>query len=151
VNLSEVFLGIIAVAVLAMAIGQVAAVMLAARAVRRLGDTVGRLEHDVRPIITNVQVMSADAARAAAAATAQVERAEKLLNDAARRVEDTMSIVQRSILAPARDGMAVLSAVKAAFGAFRDLGSRSRRRPPATHVPRAVPDPGDDDHASFIG
>jgi len=47
--------------------------------------------------------------------------------------------------------MAILSAVKAAFGAFRDLSGRSRPKPAAAPVPVAVPDPGDDDHASFIG
>jgi uncharacterized protein (DUF2236 family) len=149
VNLSEVFLGLIALALLAMAVGQVAAVVLATRAVRRLGDTVGRLERDMGPIITNVQAMSADAARATALAAAQVERAERLLNDAAQRVEDTMSTVQRTILGPARDGMAILSGIKAAFAAFRGFSSRPRPKP--APVPVAVPDPGDDDHASFIG
>jgi hypothetical protein len=151
VNLSETFLGLIAVAVLAMAVGQVTAVVLAARAVRRLGETVSRFEQNIRPIVANVEAMSADAARATAMATAQVEKAERLLNDASRRVEDTMNAVQRTILGPARDGMAIIQGIKAAFTAFRDL--RSKPRPSASGpVPVAVPDPGaDDDHASFIG
>jgi hypothetical protein len=67
-------------------------------------------------------------------------------------MEDTMGLVQRAILAPARDGMALLQGVKAAFAAFRELKSRPRPRTPNIGpVPRAVPDPGDDDHASFIG
>lgn len=49
----------------------------------------------------------------------------------------------------AREGMAIAKGIKAAFGAFRD--SHSRPRPRGGPVPRAVPDPGDDDHASFIG
>ena len=152
-NLSEAFLGLIALAVLAMAAGQVAAVVLAARAARRLGETVTRLEENIRPIVANVEAMSADAARATAMATAQVEKAERLLSDASRRVEDTMQAVQRTILGPARDGMAIIQGIKAAFTAFRDLSSRSKSRPPsAGPVPVAVPDPGaDDDHASFIG
>jgi len=154
VNLTEVFLGLIALAVLAMAAGQVVAAVFAARAVRSLGETVSRLERDVRPIVANVQAMSADAARAAAIATAQVERAERLLNDASKRVEETMGAVQRTILGPARDGMAIIQSIKTLFTAFRDLSSRSRRQPPpvAGPIPVAVPDPGaDDDHASFIG
>jgi outer membrane murein-binding lipoprotein Lpp len=153
VNLSEFFLGLIAVAVLAMAGLQVWAVIFAARTARRLGEMVSKLEQDVRPIVANVQAMSADAARAAAIATAQVERAERLLNDASRRVEETMTIVQQKILGPARDGMAIVQAVKTLFTAFRDLRARSRRQPPSPgRVPVAVPDPGaDDDSASFIG
>jgi hypothetical protein len=112
---------------------------------------LSRFERDVRPIIDNVQAMSAEARRTAALATAQVERADRLLTDVSRRVEDTVGIVQRSILAPARDGMAIFQGIKAALLTFRDLKSRSRRSPNVGSVPRAVPDPGDDDHASFIG
>lgn len=149
-NLSEVFLGLIALAVLAMAAGQVAAVVMGARIVRRLGESVSRLEEDIRPIVANVQAMSADASRATAMATAQVERAGRLLNDASQRVEDTMSAVQRVILGPARDGVAIFRGIKAAFSAFTDLKSRSRSR--HATAPVAVPDPpADDDHASFIG
>jgi hypothetical protein len=153
VTLTEVFLGIIAVAVLAMAAGQVAAVVLARRAVRDIGDTVTRLERDVRPIMANVQSMAADAARATAIASAQVERADRLLSDAAQRVEDTMNIVHSSLalLTPARSGMAVVQGIRAAFLAFRELRARSRARPRPVPAHVVVPEPGDDDHASFIG
>ena len=152
-TLDQVFLGLIALAVLAMAIGQIVAVMMTLRAVRSLGDTLHRFEQDVRPIVANLHTMSADAKRAAALATAQVERADRLLGDVARRVDDTMGIVQRAILGPARDGMAIFQGIKAAFAAFRELKPRPRPRsaPNIGAVPRAVPDPGDDDHASFIG
>jgi outer membrane murein-binding lipoprotein Lpp len=152
-SLSGLFLAIIALSLFVMAAGQVAVFVMAARAVRRLAETVDRLERDVRPIVSNVQTMSADAARATALATAQVERAERLLNDVTRRVEDTMNTVQRTILGPARDGMAIIHGIKAAFAAFRQLRSQARPRPapsPGT-APVAVPDPGDEDHASFIG
>ena len=149
--LSTTFLGAIAVGVLAMAASQVIAMMLTLRATRRMGDTLNRIEQDMRPIVANVQAMSADARRAAALATAQVERADRLLTDASRRVEDTMAVVQQTILAPARDGFAIFQGIKAAFGALRDRKSRPRPRSVPAPVPRAVPDPGDDDHASFIG
>jgi hypothetical protein len=134
-----------------MAAGQIYALVLTVRAVRQMGETLNKFERDVRPIVDNVNAMSAEARRAAALATAQVERADRLLTDVSRRVEDTVGIVQRSILAPARDGMAVFQGIKAALLAFRDLRSRSRRSPNVGTVPRVVPDPGDDDHASFIG
>ena len=149
-SLTEVFLGVIALAVLAMAAGQVAAVVLASRAVRQVGARLDRLEEDVRPIVANVQRVSEEAARASVLASAQLEKADRLLNDAARRVEDTMGVVQRTILSPARDGMAIFKGIKAAFAALRDRKPRPRPRPVGP-VPRAVPDPGDDDHASFIG
>ena len=51
----RVFLGIIAVAVLVMAIIQVAAIVFAARAARSVGEAVSRFEQDVRPIVANLQ------------------------------------------------------------------------------------------------
>ena len=150
--LAEIFLGLIALGVLVMAAGQVVAFVMATRATRRMSETLNRVEQDLRPIVANVQAMTTDAKRAAALASAQVERADRLLADAARRAEDTMNAVQRSILVPARDGVALLKGVRAAFVSLRDFKSGSRRSPPHMGpVPRAVPDPGDDDHASFIG
>jgi len=149
--LAVTFLGLIALAVLSLAAGQLYALMLTVRAVRQMGETLNRFERDIRPIVENVNAMSVEAKRAAVLATAQVERADRLLTDVSRRVEDTAGIVQRAILAPARDGMALFQGIKAALLAFRDLKSRPRRSPNMGPVPRAVPDPGDDDHASFIG
>jgi hypothetical protein len=150
--LAETFLGLIALGVLAMAAGQVGAFVMAMRATRRMSETLNRVEQDLRPIVANVQAMTADAKRAAALASAQLERADRMFADAARRAEDTLHTVQSAVLAPARDGVALLQGVKAAFMSLRDFKSRSRRSPPHIgSVPRAVPDPGDDDHASFIG
>ena len=149
--LAVTFLGLIALAVLSLAAGQLYALMLTVRAVRQMGETLNRFERDIRPIVENVNAMSVEAKRAAALATAQVERADRLLTDVSRRVDDTVGIVQRSILAPARDGMAIFQGIKAALLSFRDFKSRSRRSSNMGPVPRAVPDPGDDDHASFIG
>jgi hypothetical protein len=137
---TELFLGIIAFAVLVMAIIQVAAIVFAARAARRVGDAVGRLENDVRPIVMNLQALSADAARAAASAAAQVERAEQMLADLSKRVDDTVVSLQKSILAPARDGLAVLHGIRAALAAFR-AGETPRRR--GAHV--------EEEDALFIG
>jgi len=141
---TDLFLGLIAAGVLLMAVGQVTAVIMAIRATRRVGETVNRLEESVRPIVSNVQQMSEDAARATALATAQVARAERMVDDVSRKLEETMSMVQHTILAPARDGVAMFQGLKAAFSAFFGGGdARSRRRPSPANV-------GEDD-ASFIG
>lgn len=144
--MTDVFLGIIAVSTLAMAIGQVAAVIVAARTVRRVGERMGHLEETIRPIVANVQRMSDDAARATAVATAQVERAERLMDDVARRVDETMNAVQDSIVGPARSGWAMFQALRDVFGAFFDRGPRRSR--PRPHEP---PPAASEDDASFIG
>jgi hypothetical protein len=139
-----VLLGIIAASVLAMAIGQVVAVTMAARTVRRVGESIGRIEDTLRPIVANVQKMSEDAARAAAIATAQVERADQLMTDVTRRVDETLTMVQDTILAPARNGIAVLQGVRAMLSAFFERGPRAR----PTHGPSPA---AAEDDASFIG
>src|SRR5262245_20699839 len=140
-----------------MAIGQVIAAIMAVRATRRMSETLGRFEENVRPIIegvrpivANVQQLSEDAARATAIATAQVERAERMMDraeqmvdDVSRKVDETTTMVQRAILAPARNGIAIIEGVKAALGAFFG-GNSSRRRSPG---PSTIAE----EDASFIG
>jgi len=137
---TDLFLGVIALAVLVMAIIQVAAIVFAARAARRVGEAVARLEHDVRPIVTNLQSISADAARATAIAAAQVDRAERVIGDLSQRLDETMTLVQKSIMTPAREGFAILQALKAAFGAFRSGAPHdaTRKRPTAAEEEDAL-------------
>lgn len=144
--MTDVFLGIIAASTLAMAIGQVAAVIVAARTVRRVGERLGHLEETIRPIVSNVQQISEDAARATAVATAQVERAERIMDDVARRVDETMTAVQETILGPARTGWAVVQTLRDVLGAFFDRGPRRSRPRSQGPSPAAA-----EDDASFIG
>jgi len=136
--MSDLFLGLIAFGVVVMAIIQVAAIVFAARAARRVGDAVQRLEQTVQPILSNLQAASADAARATAAATAQVERAGRLLEELAARVDQTVTSAQEAILRPARDGLAFLERLRAIF-----FGSRAGGPPRPGSV--------DDEDALFIG
>ena len=103
--------------------------------------------------MANVQQISAnvidldDAARATAIATAQVERAERLMDDVTRRVDETMTAVQDTILGPARTGWAIFQGLRDVLGAFFDRGPRrpgrartDRRRPPPKTTPRSSAD-----------
>jgi Flp pilus assembly protein TadG len=137
----DLYLGIIAFAVAIMAIIQVAAVVMAARAVRRVDQLADRLEQDLSPILTNLQALTAEAARASALAAAQVERADRLFTDIAARVDQVLAAVQETLIEPAREGFAWLNGLKAALAAFRELREASRRPSPAA---------GEDD-ALFIG
>jgi len=126
---SDVFLGVIAAAVLVMAVIQVAAVVLAARAARRLDRLADRLEQDIRPIVVSLQALTADAARATTLAATQVERADRLFGDFALRVEQALASLQKTLVTPARQGFAFMSLLKAALAAFHELkGTPSPRR-----------------------
>ena len=140
--MTDLFLGVIAFAVLVMAIIQVAAIVFAARAARQVGAAVSRLEERVQPILANLQNVSAEAARATAAATAQVERAGRLMDDLVERVDRTVAAAQETILRPAREGLAFFSMLRNIFG----FGAASQPRPPK-HRPASA----DEEDALFIG
>jgi hypothetical protein len=130
---SDLFLGIIAAAVVIMAIIQMAVMVFAVRAARQVNDAVSRFEKNVQPIVTNLQPIvtnlqsiSSDAARASSMAAAQVERASQMMSDLARRVDDTAAAVQSSVIGPARQGYAIVQGILAALAAFRTPPSRKR-------------------------
>ena len=101
---TDVFLGVIALATLATAIVQIAVIVAAGRVARRVERLANQFEQDVKPLFAHLNAIGRDASRAAALATAQVERADKLFADVAVRVEQTLNVVQASIGRPAREG-----------------------------------------------
>ena len=141
--MTDLFLGIIAAAVVVMASIQVAAIVFATRAARHVGDAVNRFERDVKPIVADLKVVSSEAARATTSAAAQVQRAEQVLADLVRRVDDTAAVVQSSIVGPAREGYAVMQGIIAALGVLRGPGGR--------HASRKRPAAAEEEDALFIG
>jgi hypothetical protein len=127
-TLGEVFLGVIAVATLAMAIVQIGVIVAAGRLARRVEELADRLEQDVKPLFGHLNAIGRDASRAAALATAQVERADQLFADVALRIDQALNSVQSSLGMPAREGRAILSGFKAALQALRDLRQNGRSR-----------------------
>jgi hypothetical protein len=136
----DVFLAIIAVAMVAVAVTQIVVIATAASAARRVGQLADSFERDVRPLLGHLNAIGRDAARAAQLATAQVERADRLFADAAQRFEQTLAGIEASIAKPAREGRALLSAFRAAFQAIRELRRDGRVRQGR----------GDDEDALFI-
>ena len=127
---SDVFLGIIAVATLAIAITQIAVIVAAGRLARRVERLADQLEREVEPLFAHLDAIGRDAARAAALATQQVERADRVFADLAMRLETALDNAQTALGKPVREGRALLSAFKAAVQAVRDMrhGTRSRSR-----------------------
>jgi len=117
----DVFLGVIAVATLAIAIAQIAVIVSAGRAVKRLGEIAEEFQREVKPLVANLNAVGRDAARASQLATAQVERADRLFADLVVRFEQTINTVQETVSVPAREGRALLSAFRAALQAIREL------------------------------
>jgi hypothetical protein len=135
---NDVFLGIIAVAVAVMAAIQVGAIIVATRVAKRVDRLAHQIEHDIRPVFDNLSVMSAEAARAAALAATQVERADRLFDDLVQRVDVTLNTLQNRVLGPAREGAALLAGLRAALGVFRDPRDARRKRTSAAEEEDAL-------------
>ena len=125
---AEIFLGIIALATLAMAIVQIAVIVAAGRLARRIDRLADQIEHDLKPLFTHANAIGRDAARAMALATAQVERVDQLFADLVVKIDQTVSTVQANLIAPAREGRALLAALRAALSALRSARERARQQ-----------------------
>jgi predicted PurR-regulated permease PerM len=137
---TDIWLGIIAVAVLVMAVIQVAAIVFAMSAARRIGQVADRLEQNLNPVVSNLQTITSEAARMTTLAAAQVERADRMFADLTRRAEQVVAALP-TLLGPAGKGLAFLNGIKAALAAIHELRRSSRRG--ATHP--------DEEDALFIG
>src|SRR5262249_4167503 len=74
----ELFLGIIAFAVVIMALVQVGAIMAGFRLAKRVDQIAKQLDEDIKPLLANLTAMSEEAARAASLAARQVERVDQV-------------------------------------------------------------------------
>jgi uncharacterized protein YoxC len=147
-ELSGVFLAIIAVSTLVMALIQVGAIIAALRAAKQAQTMIATVQRDIQPLIADVKPLLArvnaiadEASRTASIATAQAQKIDKLVTDLAKRTDETSLLVQQAIVTPAREGIAVVAAIKAALGVFRGFGDFRGR----------AGRPGDEDDALFIG
>jgi len=125
VNLSEVFLGIIALATLAMAVLQIGAALAVSRLARDAQKTFTSVQDDVKPLIAKVSALADEANKTASLAKVQAEKIDVLVTTLTRRIDETSVVVQQAVMTPAREGLAILAALKAGLGAlrgFRDMG-----------------------------
>jgi hypothetical protein len=125
---SQIFLGLIAAATLTMAIVQVGVIVAAARLARRVDRLADQVERELKPMFGHLDSIGRDAARAVTLATAQVERVDRLFQDLSQKIEETLATVQATIIGPAREGKALLSALRAALTAIREVRRSARAR-----------------------
>ena len=135
---SEVFLGTIAVATLAMAVVQIGVLVAAGLVARRITRFVDQIERDFKPIVAHLDSISRDTARVASLAAAQVERVDKLFADLSQRLEQLLGVFR--FAAPERNGGSLFNAFRAGFQAIREMRMHVRSRHGRS----------DDDDALFI-
>jgi hypothetical protein len=127
---STVFLAVIATATLVMALIQVGAIIAALRLAKQAQQVITSVQQDVKPLIARANAIAEEASRTVALATAQAQKVDRLVTDLSVRVEQTAAVLQDAIVTPAREGLAILAAIRAGVGVLRglrDTDPRSRR------------------------
>jgi hypothetical protein len=125
---SDVFLGVIAAATLVMALIQIGAVIASLRLARQAQQVITSVQQEVRPLVAKAHAIADEASRTVGIATAQAQKLDRVVTDLSRRVEETAAVLQDAIVTPAREGLAIVAAIKAAFGTlrgFRDFRQRN--------------------------
>jgi hypothetical protein len=120
-TVTQVFLGIIAMATLLMALVQVGFIIYGWTIARRVSKMLDRIEHEMTPVLEGLSGMARDAARASSLALAQVERVDRLFTDLTTRIEETATTVQRVVLTPLREGAALMAGIKALLSVLRNV------------------------------
>ena len=137
---NQAFLGVIAVSTALMAVMQIGALVVLAKVAAQVREIVATLQQDVRPLIARANTIADEASKTATIATAQAQKIDRMVTDLARRVDETSAVVQQAIVRPAREGMAMVAALKAGLGALRTVRD-GRGRPAGV----------EDEDALFIG
>lgn len=134
---SNVFLAVIAIATLVMALIQLGAIIAAARLAKQAQQLITSVQQDVKPLVLRANLIAEEASRTVALATAQAQKVDRLVSDLSVRVEQTAGIIQEAIVTPAREGLAVVAAVRAVVSTLRGL----RGPDPHGHRPAEEEDP----------
>src|SRR5688500_5251357 len=121
-----------------MAVTQVAVLIRVSRVAQEAWAATRDLRRELTPLIEKAHRIADDATRVSALALAQVERLDVAINSTVRRIDETITTVQRAIINPVRQGAALMAGVKAAMAVFRARQDRGRYH-------------RDDEDALFIG
>lgn len=142
-NTGELFLGIIAFAVLIMALIQIGAIVAGIRLAKRVDQLATQIDQEIKPLIANLTLLSSEAARAATLAAKQAERFDRVFGEMIQRVDQTLAAAQEFVTGPARQGLAVMAGVKAVIDSFKGFREATRRRTAAPAV--------EEEESLFIG
>jgi hypothetical protein len=121
-------LAVMAVALVAMAVGQLVLAVNAARIARQATDAIQEFRRELRPVTEKVRKIAEDASKATSLTLVQAERVDQILETTARRVDETLALVQETVTRPLRNGTALVAGIRAAVEVFRAAGDRRRRR-----------------------
>ena len=122
-----VFLAIMAVALVVMAVAQIALMIVGLKVARQINTTAEGLRKDLQPLIEKAHLLTDEATRVTTLARLQVERLDRTLSSAAIQLDNTIGIVQGLMSGPLRQGSAAIAAFKAVMSVIRSAQTRKTK------------------------
>jgi hypothetical protein len=120
-----IFLGVMAGALVLMAVAQAVVAIALARSVKHVVTAIDDLKREVQPLVVKVNRIADDAGKVTALAVVQAERIDALILQTTARVDETFGVIQTAVIEPIRQGTAILSAIRAGVAAVRAWQGRS--------------------------
>jgi uncharacterized protein YoxC len=118
-------LTILAISTLIMAVAQVVILIVGFAVAKRFMTAISKIEQAAMPVISHVDAIATEGLTALESVRDQLGRVEHLTSDVMSRIDQTAQRVQSYVLAPARQGIALLAGARAVMHVFR----RSRVSP----------------------
>ena len=122
-------LSVIAAATVIMAVVQIGVVVFAARLAKRVSRLVDVIEHEIKPTLARVDAVSSDVARVTSLASNQAERLDQITSQLIEKIDDILTVADRSVFAPLKQGAGFLFGLRAVLSAFRDESTQSQQPP----------------------
>ena len=126
---STLLLSVIAAATVIMAVVQIGVVVFAAKLAKRVSRLVDVIEHEIKPTLARVDAVSSDVARVTSLASNQAERLDQITSQLIEKIDDILTVADRSVFAPLKQGAGFLCGLRAAFSAFRNESTQSQAPP----------------------
>jgi hypothetical protein len=126
-----VFLGVIAASSVVQAVFLIGLARAGQRLGRRVEDLQQRVDHDLRPGLENLTRVTHSLAAITDVAAVQAQHVGDVLAGAVDRVEETIALVQKTVLKPLgslTDLMALLKGVRHGIEVYRQLGTVRREQ-----------------------
>ncbi len=123
---STFLLSVIAVATVIMAVVQIGVVLFTSRLAKRVNRLVDVIEREIKPTLARVDTVSSDVARVTSLASNHAERLAQIASHLIEKSDEILTVADRSVFAPLKQGAGFLFGLRAALLAFRDESTQSQ-------------------------
>ena len=123
---STFLLSVIAVATVIMAVVQIGVVLFTSRLAKRVNRLVDVIEREIKPTLARVDAVSSDVARVTSLASNQAKRLDQIASHLIEKIDEILTVADRSVFAPLKQGAGFLFGLRAALLAFRDESTQSQ-------------------------